>query len=47
MLVPVPDDWDKAKDMIAAGRKFMKAMEDMAEADKDIRTNGFDAILNI
>ena len=45
MLIPVPDDWDSAKDMILAGEKFMKAMEDMSIADREIRTNGFDSLI--
>lgn len=45
MLIPVPDDWDSAKDMILASEKFMKAMEDMSIADKEIRINGFDSLI--
>lgn len=47
MLIPVPDDWSQAKDMIDAGKTFMKAMEDMAEADQKIRTKGFDVLMKI
>lgn len=47
MLIPVPDDWENASAMVAAGTKFMKAMEAMSIADRDIRVNGFDALLQI
>lgn len=42
MLIPVPDDWGLAQDMIDAGNIFMKAMEDMSRADTKIRNKGFD-----
>ena len=45
MLIPVPDDWSLAKDMIDAGNMFIKAMEDMSKADKKIRTQGFDDLI--
>ena len=45
MLIPVPDDWSLAKDMIAAGKMFMKAMEDMSKADRKIRIQGFDVLI--
>ena len=45
MLIPVPDDWSLAKDMIDAGNMFIKAMEDMSKADKKIRTKGFDDLI--
>lgn len=44
MLIPVPDDWSLAKDMIEAGNKFIEAMEAMSKADFDIRVHGFDKI---
>ena len=46
MLVPVPDDWSLAQDMIDAGNKFIEAMEAMSKADVEIRQNGFDNICN-
>ncbi|MCQ2497377.1 MAG: hypothetical protein MJ133_00170 [Lachnospiraceae bacterium] len=45
MIVPVPDNWEQAKGMIEAGKAFMKAMEDMSIADRDIRKNGFDSMI--
>ena len=47
MLIPVPDDWSLAQDMIDAGNLFMKAMEDMSKADKKIRTKGFDSLMDV
>ena len=46
MLIPVPDDWNSAKKLIAMGQRFMNAMETMSQADYDIRQNGFDASFN-
>lgn len=45
MLIPVPDDWRMAQDMIDAGNMFIYAMENMSQADKKIRTVGFDSLL--
>ena len=45
MLIPVPDDWSLAENMINSGNMFMKAMEDMSIADKKIRTHGFDSLM--
>lgn len=45
MLIPIPNEWSQAEDMIEAGRKFMQAMEDMSVADDYMRSNGFDAIM--
>lgn len=45
MLIPVPDDWSLAQDMIDAGNMFIKAMEDMSKADRKIRMQGFDALI--
>lgn len=45
MLIPVPDDWSLAQDMIDAGKMFIQSMEDMSKADKKIRTQGFDSLL--
>lgn len=42
MIIPVPDNWELAQGMINAGKKFIKAMEDMSKADFDIRERGFD-----
>lgn len=46
MIVPVPDDWNLAQDMIDAGNKFIKAMEAMSKADFDVRERGFDRMCN-
>ena len=43
MIVPVPDSWDQVADMIAAGRKLIKAMETLSDAGNTIRNQGFDA----
>ncbi|MEE1597454.1 N-6 DNA methylase [Acidaminococcus fermentans] len=45
MLIPLPDDWEMVSSVIAAGKKFISAMESMSVADKLIRTAGFDAII--
>lgn len=45
MLIPVPNDWSLAQEIIDAGNMFMKAMESMSLADGKIRTNGFDSIM--
>lgn len=41
MLVPVPDDWSKAEDIIKAGRRLMEAMENLSVADAAIQSCGF------
>ncbi len=41
MLVPVPDDWSKAEDIINAGLGLIKAMEDLSVADTTIQSCGF------
>ncbi len=46
MIVPVPDDWALAKDLIDVGNKFIQAMEVMSIADYDIREFGFDKKCN-
>lgn len=45
MLIPIPDDWSMAQNMIDAGNNFIMAMEAMANADSMIRTKGFDAMI--
>ena len=45
MIIPVPDDWKQAEDMIKAGKKFIKAMELMSKADAEIRNKGFDTLM--
>lgn len=45
MLIPVPDEWSLAEGMIKAGRKLIKAMEQMSKADEIIRAEGFDSLL--
>lgn len=42
MLIPVPDDWSLAQNMIDAGNKFIEAMESMPKADYEVREHGFD-----
>lgn len=44
LIVPVPEEWGLAAEIIAAGRKFISAMETMSKADKTIRENGFDQL---
>ena len=46
MIIPVPDDWNMVTDVIAAGNKFMEAMESMSKADLMIRLNGFDSLIH-
>lgn len=45
MLIPIPDDWSMAKDMINAGNRFIESMESMSIADFDLRVNGFDSMI--
>lgn len=45
MLIPVPNDWKYAKQMIEAGNGLIQAMEMMSIADNCIKTNGFDALV--
>lgn len=45
MIVPVPDDWNLATDMIRAGQMFIDSMEAMSVADSFMRENGFDSIV--
>lgn len=45
MIVPIPEDWNLAKDMINAGESFIFAMEKMSDADNMVQTMGFDALL--
>ena len=46
MIVPVPDNWSQAQDMIDAGNNFIQAMESMSIADSMIRERGFDNLCN-
>ena len=46
MLIPIPDDWAMAQNMIDAGNRFMKAMETMSQADILIKRQGFDSMIN-
>lgn len=45
MLIPVPDNWELAQNMIEAGQSFIQAMEMMSVADANIRRNGFDSMI--
>ena len=45
MIIPVPDSWSQVSYMIEAGKQFMEAMENMANADAKIRKNGFDSMI--
>jgi len=45
MLIPIPDDWSMAQNMIDAGNSFMQAMEAMSESDLQIRHYGFDSMV--
>ena len=45
MIVPVPEDWYLAKDMIDAGKAFIVAMEKMSDADNMVQNMGFDTLL--
>ena len=45
MIIPIPDDWEQAKEMIKAGKKFINAMEQMSKADIAIKKNGFDSMV--
>ena len=47
MLIPVPDDWSTVQATIDAGNMFMRAMEDMSLADKEIRLKGFDCLMDL
>ena len=43
MSIPIPDDWNDAKDTIEAGKELIQAMEALSKADISIRTKGFDS----
>lgn len=45
MIVPIPEDWNLAKDMIKAGDAFILAMEKMSDADNMVQTMGFDSLI--
>lgn len=42
MIIPVPDDWEKAKSIIQAGEQLIHAMEKLSLADIAIHNAGFD-----
>ena len=41
MIIPVPDDWSKAQDIISAGLSLIAAMESLSQADNAIQNCGF------
>ena len=41
MIIPVPDDWSKAQDIINAGLSLIAAMESLSLADNAIQNCGF------
>lgn len=45
MIIPVPDKWEFAENMIKAGRQFIDAMETMSVSDLYMRESGFDKII--
>lgn len=45
MIVPIPENWNLASDMIKAGESFINAMEKMSEADLLVQSKGFDSLL--
>lgn len=45
MLIPIPESWNMAQNMIDAGNRFMQAMESMSQADIFIREHGFDSMI--
>ncbi|OUO93490.1 N-6 DNA methylase [Cloacibacillus sp. An23] len=47
MLIPIPDDWSMVQTTIDAGKMFMRAMECMSHADREIRLNGFDSLMDL
>lgn len=44
LIVPIPDKWEFASEIVHAGRKFISAMEAMSKADRTIREKGFDQL---
>lgn len=44
MIIPVPNDWSLAKDLIQVGNDFINALEQMSIADYKIRERGFDQL---
>lgn len=46
MLIPVPNDWGMVLEIIASGKKMIKALESLSRADYDIREKGFDSIID-
>lgn len=47
MLIPIPNDWNTANDIINIGKQFIKAMESMSQADSLIRNDGFDKFITL
>lgn len=45
MVIPIPDNWELATDLIKVGREFIDAMEKMSLADKKTREKGFDSMI--
>ena len=46
MLIPVPDNWEYAHDLIRAGQNLIQAMDSLAQADDNLRLFGFDLLIN-
>jgi len=45
LVIPVPDSWEQAQDLIQAGLNFIKSLEEMSQVDYILRQKGFDALL--
>ena len=44
MIIPIPESWSMATEMIEAGRKLIDAMEQLSCADNMLRKTGFDSL---
>lgn len=44
MIIPIPESWNMATEIIEAGRKLIDAMEQLSIADNALRKTGFDLL---
>lgn len=44
MIIPIPESWNMATEIIEAGRKLIDAMEQLSIADNALRKTGFDSL---
>ena len=46
MIIPIPDNLEDVKDIINVGKNLIRGLEALSKADKNIREQGFDSIIN-